>query len=313
MSVERIASLLASGTEIVFGLSLGDRLVAVSHECDHPPEAASRPRVTFANVNSAATSRQIDDQVRAMCERGEPLYGIDAEVLVELRPEVIVTQAQCDVCAVRYEDVLAMVAREPELCASQVVPLNPTRLEHVFNDIEKVAAACGATEAGKRYVAALRERVEAVAERIRANDSSASRVRVACLEWLDPPMLAANWMPDLIEPAGGRCELTKAGAHSGYANWEDVRQFDPEAIVLMPCGFDLTRTLRESPTVERMPGWGDLTAVRTGRVFAVDGNAYFNRSGPRMVDSLELLAGILHPQLFAAERLRFAHAFKQIG
>lgn len=304
----RIASLLASGTEIVFGIGLGDQLVAVSHECDHPSEVAGRPRVTYAKVNSDADSRRIDEQVRTMCAQGEPLYGIDEAKLAALRPNVILTQAQCDVCAVRYEDVMTLVGRVPALRETRVTALNPTRLCHVFEDILRVAESCGVAEAGRNYVDSLKARVAAVEVRVRENVPIDQRVRVACLEWLDPPMLSANWIPDLIELAGGRCELTSAGAHSGYADWDEIRRFDPEVVVLMPCGFDLARTLSEATVVQTSPGWGELTAVQNGRVFAVDGNAYFNRSGPRMVDSLEMLAGIFHPGMFDGVLMRFEHA-----
>ena len=294
---KRVASLLASGTEIVCGLGLADQLVAISHECDHPPEALNRPRVTSANVRSERSSAEIDAEVKSMTAKGEPLYRIDAATLVKLRPDVIITQSQCDVCAVRFEDVASLVRTEPALRNTHIVSQNPTRLEHLFEDIRAVADACDVATAGDRYIEALRARVSRISEKTQSL-SDRNRPRVACIEWIEPMMIAANWMPDLIEIAGGRSGLTRAGYHSGYANWGQVRDYDPEVVVITPCGFDLSRTLKECSPLLSLPGWNQLTAVRNDRVFAADGNAYFNRSGPRMIDSLELLAEMIHPDRF---------------
>lgn len=292
MTSKRIASLLASSTEILYGLGLGDCVVAVSHECDFPDEVRSKPRVTRTRVQAEASSRNIDEQVKAACAAGEALYQIDVAKLVELRPDLIVTQAQCDVCAVRYADVVSAVRDNAALSGTQIVSLNPMTLEGVFEDIVRVASAAGVNDGGVHYVASLRRRVDAVALRTK-NVAAHKRPRVACIEWIDPPMLGGNWMPELIELAGGRCDLVQAGRHSTFANWDEVAAFDPEVIVVMPCGFGLKRTLAEAPTLRTFPGWENISAVRGGRVFAVDGNAYFNRSGPRLVDSLEILAALI--------------------
>lgn len=298
-SPTRIASLLASGTEIVCGLGLANQLIAISHECDFPPEILDRPRVTVANVNSNLSSVEIDEQVRSMCTRGEALYRIDAKRLVELQPDVIITQAQCDVCAVRFEDVANLAAKEPSLAQARIVTQNPTRLEHLFDDIRAVAMACDAIEAGDRYEASLRERIARIAGKT-AGIPRPDRPRAVCIEWIEPLMIAANWMPDLIDLAGGRCDLTEPGKHSGYSKWADVVAYDPQVIVVMPCGFDLPRTIREAKALPSLPQWDELSAVREGRAFAADGNAYFNRSGPSLIDSLELLAEMIHPGLFPA-------------
>lgn len=192
----RIASLLASGTEIVCELGLGERLVAISHECDYPAEITSLPRVTRANIDSGASSKEIDEQVRGMCGRGEPLYGIDVGVIAELRPDVIVTQSQCDVCAVRYEDVVKAVEETPLLRGCCVVALNPTRLEHLYADVRAVAVACGVTETAEKCVGAMKARVAEVGRRANEVVAKRGRVRVACIEWIEPLMIAANWMPD---------------------------------------------------------------------------------------------------------------------
>lgn len=292
MTTKRIASLLASSTEILYGLGLGDCVVAVSHECDFPDEVRSKPRVTHTRVQAEASSRDIDEQVKAACAAGEALYQIDVAKLVELRPDLIVTQAQCDVCAVRYADVVSAVRDNAALSGTQIVSLNPMTLEGVFEDIVRVGEAAGVADRAAEYVRSLGARVEAVRAKS-AGVAAERRPRVAAIEWIDPPMLGGNWMPELIELAGGRCDLVQAGRHSTFANWGEVAAFDPEVIVVMPCGFDLKRTMAEAPTLRSFPGWEKISAVRGGRVFAVDGNAYFNRSGPRLVDSLEILAALI--------------------
>ncbi len=309
---DRIASLLASGTEILYGLGLGDRVVAISHECDHPPEIGAKPRVTFANISAEAGSGEIDRQVQAMVAAREPLYRIDVERLAELRPDLIVTQSQCEVCAVSLDDVRRAVECVSGLQSAQVVALNPMTLDGVYADILRVGEAAGVADRAADYVAALRARVERV--RIMSGEIPLGRrPRTVCVEWIEPLMIAANWMPELIKIAGGRPGLTRAGDRTAYADWNELIACDPEVIVIAPCGFDLRRTIGEAAALSRSPGWGGLAAVREGRVFAADGNAYFNRSGPRLVDTLELLAGLLHPDRFAVERTRFAESFDQLG
>ena len=293
----RIASLLAAGTEILYGLGVGQQVVAVSHECDWPLDACDKPRVTFSAVAANVSSKAIDDQVRDMLSAGQALYGIDEEALATLAPDLIVTQAQCDVCAVHYEDVLTLVESRPELRGARIVALNPQLLSDLFEDIRRIARAAGLVAPAESYVQALRQRVEQVRSRT-CGLGLDQRPRVACIEWIEPLMLAGNWVPELIDHAGGTCDLVKSGLHSPYVHWQDVVAFDPDVVLISACGFDLARTVQEGATLRDLPGWTDLTAVRSGRVFAVDGSAYFNRSGPRLVDSLELLAHLVHPELF---------------
>ncbi len=290
----RIASLISSGTEIIYSLGLGDRVVAVSHECDYPAEVAQLPRVTFSNVDSLAASGAIDEQVKKLSSGGAALYGIDRDALIRLRPDFIVTQAQCDVCAVRYQDVLDLVRAAPELLHTRVIALNPQSLNDVFQDMLRVGDALNACDEAERAVAQLRSRITAVRDRTR----SLPRSRVACIEWIEPLMLAANWTPELIEIAGGHCPLATAGTYSTYSSWDDVVAFDPEVLVVAPCGFDLPRTIREAAVIAAWPRFNGLSAVRQGRVYAADGNAYFNRSGPRLVDSVEIFAQLFHPETF---------------
>ncbi|MCH7700381.1 MAG: cobalamin-binding protein [Planctomycetes bacterium] len=311
MNAPRIASLLASSTEILHGLGLWDRVVAVSHECDYPPGVADKPRVTLTTIHAAASSKTIDAQVRAASADHEPLYKIDTQALAKQKPDLIVTQAQCDVCAVKYEDVLAAVRSEPSLHATRIVALNPNSLDDIFQDIAKVGEAAGVGDQAERFIAILRARVSAV-EDATADLDHADRPRVVCVEWIDPVMLAANWMPDLLRLAGARCDLVQAGTPSSDTPWTDVVTYDPEVIVVMPCGFDLQRTIEESRTLTGLDHWAEITAVRQGLVYAVDGNAYFNRSGPRIVDSLEILAALVHPDRFPDHRATYKHAWAEL-
>jgi iron complex transport system substrate-binding protein len=290
-SPQRIVSLLASGTEILYALGLGDQLVAVSHECDYPAEVLDKPRVTRTAVDALAASAQIDRQVCEMIAARQPLYAIDEPRVAALAPDLIITQAQCEVCAVNYADVLRFA--EQRLPGTQVLALNPCRLGDLLTDIQRVGEATGRQTQARQLDAELRERIEAVRRRT-AEIPPPARPVVACIEWIEPMYLAANWMPELIELAGGRQPFTQAGAKSTATPWEQLVKVDPEVIVVMPCGFDLARTLAECPTLAARPGWGKLRAVRENRVYAVDGSAYFNRSGPRLVDSGEILSRILH-------------------
>ena len=307
---KKIASLLAAGTEILYALGLGDRVVAVSHECDYPAEAAGKPRVTRARVDGGAGSRAIDEAVRAIASRHESLYEIDAALLASLGPELIVTQKQCDVCAVSPADVAKAAQACPSLAGAAVVALDPRSIETIYTDVENVARAAGAEAAGARLVAELKGRVEAV--RTRAAGAT-TRPRVLCVEWIEPLMIAANWMPTLVEIAGGRPGLAEAGKSTGAVEMDAVLAFDPEVVVVMPCGFDLRRTLNEAHDLKSYPGWYDMTAFKAKRVYAVDGNAYFNRSGPRIVDSLEILAALIQPGAFKDFGEKYAAAWRRIA
>jgi iron complex transport system substrate-binding protein len=280
---------------MLFALGVGERVVGIGHECDWPPEATNRPRVTRTLLDSRQSSGAIDDQVRERFAAGLPLYEVDAELLAALEPDLVVTQAQCDVCAVRYEDVVSVVERSPALRQTQLVALAPESLEDIFRDVQRVGDAAGVSETARTYVASLQARIAAVRERTR----SLPRPRVVCIEWIEPLMLAANWTPALLELAGGAAGLVQAGTHSRYHTWQEIVAYDPEVLIISPCGFDLPRSLIEAQQLLRLPGWNELSAVMNDRVYVIDGNAYLNRSGPRIVDSLEILAHCLHPQQFA--------------
>lgn len=290
----RIVSLIPNGTEIVYLLGLGDRLVGVSHECDYPPEARAKP-VLIRPILEAETlpSAEIDRRIAERRRSGEPIYLLDPELLARAAPDLILTQELCDVCAVGARDVAVAAARLPR--RPEILTLDPRTLWDVVKDVQRVAQATGTTEQAREVVAGLRRRIEAVAERAR---EAPRRPRVACLEWLDPLYTAGHWIPEMVELAGGVDILGARAVPSVRVAWEKVREARPEILILMPCGFEIPRTLKELDSLTERLGFGDLPAVRADQVWAVNGHAYYNRSGPRLVEGLEYLAQIFHPELF---------------
>lgn len=288
---------------MLFALGLGDQVLAVSHECDWPPQATQLPRATRSRIDSRQSSFAIDGQVKHLLAAGEPLYELDEPLLRELAPDLIVTQAQCDVCAIRLADVLRLQSAAPELQHARVLPLNPNSLADVLSDLERIGAATDTQSTAAALIDGYRARVAAILERtskLKDND----RPRVLCIEWIEPLMPAGNWTPQLIEFAGGSSGLAVTGEHSRYATWDEVTAFDPQVIIVAPCGFDLQRTLQEAKQLPRVSVWQELHAVQTDRVFAIDGNALLNRSGPRLIETLEVLAQLIQPQWFSD----FGHA-----
>lgn len=288
----RVVSLLPSATEIVCALGAGSALVGVSHECDYPPEVQALPKLTHPKLRIDAPSAVIDRDVRALLADGLGVYAIDVDGLRALAPDVIVTQEQCEVCAVSFADVEAAV-RAVLPYGPTIVSLTPCTLDDVWDDVRRVAAALGRAVAGDALVAAARARIDAVGERTAA----CGRPVVACIEWLDPLMTGGNWIPELVRVAGGTYPFATAGAPSAATSWDAVVAADPEVVVLMPCGFTIAQTRRELPALEARPEWRQLRAVRRGRVSLVDGSAYFNRPGPRLVESAEILAALVHPEV----------------
>ncbi|MCY4486498.1 MAG: cobalamin-binding protein [Deltaproteobacteria bacterium] len=286
----RVCTLLPSATEVAFALGLGDAVVAVSHECDFPPEARRRPVVVRGRIDSdKSTSREIDEAVRRHVGRGEGLYSLDLELLQRINPDVILTQGLCDVCAVGYNDVMAAAGtlRPP----ARVLSLSPNSLGEMLRDIRRVGNATGTAARAETLARSLEERVKQVAE---SAAKRAVRPRVACLEWLDPLYSAGHWVPEMVELAGGEDVLAVKHKPSERVSLEDVIEAAPEVLVLMPCGFDRERTSKEWEPLKDLPAWQGIPAVAGGRVFAVDGAKYFNRPGPRLVDGLEILAGFIH-------------------
>jgi len=296
--VLRVVSLIASATEITCALGFEDALVGRSHECDYPPGVRKLPQLSRPAFETGGPSGAVDRAVKERLRRALSIYEVDAARLSALAPDVILTQTQCEVCAVTPADV-ERAACDLAGRNVRIVALEPNRLGDVWQDIRTVAGALGAGEAGERLVDKLRRRVLAIGTRAA---SQSSRPTVALLEWIEPLMAAGNWMPELVELAGGVNLVGEAGRHSPALTWEALERLDPEVAIVSPCGFDIARTRRELPVLEAAPAWHALRAVREGRVFLVDGNAYFHRPGPRLVESLEILAEILHPGAF-----RFGH------
>lgn len=285
----RIASLLPSATEIVCVLGLEDQLCAVTHECDYPPSVRGKPVVTSSVLPPDLSGADIDRHIRNLVHAGSSIYALDAERLLALEPDLVLTQELCAVCAVSYP-LVEEAARRSE-GPMQVVSLEPHSLEDVFGHIALVGRLCGREAEATDVVAQLRARVDRVRNRLAGVDP----VRVVCLEWLDPPFNAGHWTPELVRLAGGIDPLGEQGGIAHPIAWEAVRDARPEVIVVMACGFSLERSLREAQNLPLRPELAGVPAVEAGRVHVVDGNAYFSRPGPRLVDSVEILAGLLHP------------------
>lgn len=298
----RICSLLPGATEVVAALGLADDLVAISHECDYPPKIRPKPVVIKSAVDPQRTSSPaIDRQVREAMQNGDGLYRIDESLLNSVSPDLIITQSLCDVCAVTPTEVqraLAGLKRKP-----RILSLDPTDLESVFRDIAAIGSATGTDARAHRLVQGLRDRIA----RVQALVQEEFRRRAACLEWLEPLYCAGHWVPEMVHLAGGIDLLATAGAPSVRIAWEHVVAAKPDVLVLMPCGFSIDRTLSELDLLTSRPGWNDLPAVRNQEVYAVEGAAYFNRSGPRLVDGVELLAALFHPHRFGKRLLAGAH------
>jgi iron complex transport system substrate-binding protein len=299
----RIASLLASGTELVCALGAGESLVARSHECDYPEWVRRLPALSRPTFDTSVASRQIDILVRERLRAGKPLYEVDEALLAALAPDVLITQTHCEVCAVTPADLIR--ATPLSLSRRQVVALATGTLHGILEGFVNVADVIERREAGERLVAEIRGRLALIQERVRPLPSPT----IVCLEWIDPIFGMGNWGPELVAHSGGTELLGAPGEHSAAAQWEDVLSADPVVLLVAPCGFGIDRTLAEMPTLAAKPGWDDLRAVRAGRVIVADGNRYFNRSGPSVFETVEILAEILHPQEFPPRHENHAWQF----
>jgi iron complex transport system substrate-binding protein len=289
----RIISLLPSATEIVAALGFGDHLVGRSHECDFPPGVEKLPACSSTKVPVQGTSGEIDARVKEIVAEGLSVYRVDVGRLRELRPDLILTQTQCAVCAVTPRDL------EQALCTwtgaqPAMVSLEPNDLSDVWNDMRRVGEALGVRSRAEQLIVSLTQRLAAIREKTR----DLQRPSVAAIEWLDPLMSGGNWMPELIEIAGGQSLFARAGEHSDWLDWVSLVEADPEAILLLPCGFKIAQTIRDLNLLTENPAWASLRAVNQGRVFLIDGHHFFNRPGPRLVESAEIVAEILHPDRF---------------
>ena len=303
----RVVSLLPSATEILCFADARDSLVGVTHECDHPPGVENLPKLTATTIDHhAMSSAEIDAAIGQRLTDTNSIYSLDAELLEKLEPDLILTQGLCDVCAVSLNVVEQAAAGLPK--TPRVLSMNPTSLDGVLDATVEVGDAIGRGEEVRRKIASLRGRLARVEEAV----ARLARPRVGCLEWLDPPFSAGHWVPEMVRIAGGEEILAAAGEPSGRLTWEEVFTAGPEVILLMPCGFDSARALWEARVLPELPGWRDLPAVKNGRVWAVDANSYFSRPAPRLIEGVEILARILHPEVFSGtpepeDAVRFSH------
>jgi iron complex transport system substrate-binding protein len=298
--VHRVVSLLPAATEIAAALGLMDEIVGVSHECEFPAEANERPRLTRCPVHDAGlTSREVDEWVRRALRENGTVYSIDEALLRSLRPDVILTQKLCDVCAVGYGTVARLAATLPG--PPQVVNLEPSSLSDIFDDIRRIAEVCGVPDRGDKVIIQLSSRIEAVRRRAKL---ILDRPRCFPMEWVDPPFCSGHWGPELVEIAGGYDPLGHKHRPSAQIDWQEVLDARPEIIMLALCGYTIDRARRDYELLRRFPDFDSLPAARQGEIYLINASAYFARPGPRIVDSLEILAGILHPEEFPDFALR---------
>ena len=290
----RIASLLPSATEIAHFAGAGDALVGVTHECDYPPGVENLPKLTGTSIDQhSMTSAEIDAAVGERLTDSDSIYSLDAKLLEQLEPDLVLTQGLCDVCAVSSNVVEQATAALPE--TPRILSMNPTTLNEVLDVTIEVGEAVGRGGEARDKVVALRERLARVEEAV----AGLPRPRVGCIEWLDPPFSAGHWIPEMVRLAGGEELFAHAGEPSERLSWEEIFGAAPEVLVLMPCGFDAARAAGEARALPGMPGWEDLPAVKNGQVWVVDANSYYSRPAPRLVEGVEILARILHLEVFS--------------
>ena len=290
----RICSFLPSATEIVYALGLGDSLYGVSHECDFPPGASSKPRVVTSRFDpDTLDSAEIDALVSDMMARGENIYQVDEEALAEARPDLVITQRLCEVCAVSFEDVQKAAERlDP---APEIISLDPHGVGDVLEDILRVGRHTGRESSAHHVAFNLRARIDAVRRAVARTEGAPS---VACVEWMNPLIAAGHWIPEMVEIAGGKDALVSPGAPSPRLEMQALVDADPDILVLMPCGMNVAQSRAEFDALDNLDEWRGMSAFRNGRVYAVDSGALFSRSGPRLVDGLEIMARIIHPDLY---------------
>jgi len=293
----RIVSLIASSTEIVHALGLGQSMVGRSHECDFPTTVKALPICTSPKFEVDGSSYEIDQRVKAILQESLSVYKVDAKLLDDLAPSHIITQAQCDVCAVSLKDVEA-AACEMVKSHPQIISLEPNCLEDYFTDLQKVGLALNCPERAAALIKQDRERIHEISSKAERALSGKVKNTVAVVEWIEPLMAAGNWMPELVELCGGVNLFGVAGKHSPWMSFDEIIARDPDVIVVTPCGFDNERTLKEIHLLTGQKGFDKLSAAKNGRVYVADGNQYFNRPGPRLIDSLEIMAEMVYPDIF---------------
>jgi len=291
---KKIISLLPAATEIVCALGLEENLIGRSHECDFPPSVKRLPICSDANIPDNLSSAAIDIKVKELLTDALSVYTVKREVIKQLAPDVVITQAQCDVCAVSLKEVEE--ALEDYLDKeSTIISLQPDSLRAIFYNIREVAAVLDVADRSEQLIEDLQERVDIIRHKLKFMENKPT---IACIEWLGPMMVSGNWVPELVSIAGGVPILAENGKHSPYVKWEDIQQQNPDVIVVMPCGFSIGRTMKEVDLLLQLPGFSEMKAVKNDRFYIADGNQYFNRPGPRIVDSIEILAEIIHPKQF---------------
>jgi iron complex transport system substrate-binding protein len=290
----RILSLLPCATEIVYALGLGDDLVGVSHECDYPPEVKAKTVVSASDLKEALNSAGIHESVSAHRHPAHSVYRLDEQLLRQMKPELILTQELCSVCAITATQVrdAARILAGP----CRILSLEPNNLRQILDNILAVGEVTEHGECAGEVVHSLQERIDRI---FQATSHITSRPRVFCMEWMDPPMAGGHWVPEMVRLAGGIDGLGREGGHSTLVPWNQVVEYDPEVVIIMPCGYKIERSLREMDGLSARVGWHDFPAARAGRVYIVDSPSYFSRPGPRIVTGVEILAQILHPELFS--------------
>lgn len=290
----KIVSLLPSSTEIVYALGLGEQLVAVTHECDYPPEAQYKPIITSSVIeHEEGTSMKIHDEITALVKDKKSIYHLNEDLLRKLNPDLILTQELCDVCAVSY-NIVVKAARvlEGEI---EIISLEPNFFDDILSNIRLVGEKTGREKRANELFAEYKERINYIVTKI---SQITGRPNVYCMEWLDPPFAAGHWIPEMVAMAGGKEVMGLFGEESEQIEWENVLRASPDIIILMPCGFNLQRTIAELKQLQNYPDWSTLPAVQNDQVYAVDGSSFFNRPGPRIIDGLEIMAQIIHPDFF---------------
>jgi iron complex transport system substrate-binding protein len=294
MFAPRIISLQPAATEIVCALGLESQLVGRSHACDYPESIKQLPICSYDKMGAGLSSAQIDREVKQRMADALSVFEINRELIKELQPDFVITQDQCEVCAVSLPDVQQALADDLDK-STKIISLQPNSLDEIFDNIREVATALDALPAAETLLEDLQERVDIIRHKLKFIENKPT---VACIEWLDPLMISGNWVPELVSIAGGTPIMAEAGKHSPFVQWEDLRLQDPEVIVVMPCGFSIERALKEIDILLQLPGFANLQAVKNKRLYLADGNHYFNRPGPRVVDSIEILAEIIYPKQF---------------
>ena len=290
----KIISLLPAATEIVCALGLEQQLIGRSHECDYPESIQKLPVCSSAKFLSGSDSAAIDAQVKEILSEAVSIYTIDRELIKSLAPDIIITQAQCEVCAVNLNDVeKALNDLMDKEC--RLISLSPGGLQDIYKDISYLAEELNAQQSGVELLELAEERTDIIRHKLKF---ITQKPTVVCIEWLSPLMLAGNWTPEIVEIAGGIPVLSEKNKHSAYVDYQLIREADPDILVIMPCGFSVQRTLQEINLLLELPGWTELKAVKEQRVYIVDGNQFFNRSGPRITDSIEIMAEIINPKQF---------------